>query len=67
VTCPLLVCVADRDDLTPPAPAVRMAELAPRGELRRYPLTHFSIYTGEGFEEAVADQSEFLRRHLEGR
>jgi dienelactone hydrolase len=65
VRCPLLVCVADDDDLTPPAPAIRMAERAPRGELRRYRLTHFSIYTGAGFEQAVADQSDFLRRHLE--
>jgi pimeloyl-ACP methyl ester carboxylesterase len=65
VACPLLVCVAEHDDLTPPAPAIRMAELAPRGELRSYPLTHFSIYTGEGFDQAVSDQSAFLRRHLE--
>ena len=64
VEVPLLVCVADRDDLTPPDPAVRVAERAPRGELRRYPLGHFSIYTGEGFERAAADQSRFLRRHL---
>jgi dienelactone hydrolase len=64
VAAPLLVCVADGDDLTPPEPAVRIAERAPRGELLRYALDHFSIYTGEGFERAVADQSRFLRRHL---
>ena len=64
--CPLLVCVADDDAITPPAPAVRMAEVAPRGELRRYPIGHFDIYTGAEFEAAVADQTEFLVRHVLG-
>ena len=64
--CPLLVCVADDDAITPPAPAVRMAEVAPRGELRRYPIGHFDIYTGAAFEAAVADQTEFLVRHVLG-
>jgi pimeloyl-ACP methyl ester carboxylesterase len=64
VTCPLLVCVCERDATTPPAPAVRMAELAPRGELVRYPIGHFEIYLGEPFERAVRDQTAFLERHL---
>jgi hypothetical protein len=37
---------------------------APRGELVRYPIAHFDIYTGEWFERAVADQTEFLVHHL---
>ena len=65
VTCPLLVCVGDRDDLTPPEPAVRVAERAPRGELRRYDADHWSPYPGgEHFDAIVADQAEFLTRHL---
>ncbi|HEX2085607.1 MAG TPA: alpha/beta fold hydrolase [Solirubrobacteraceae bacterium] len=66
VTCPLLVCVGDEDDLTPPEPAVRVAELAPRGEVRRYPTGHWGVYPVAGgvFEQVVADQAEFLRRHL---
>lgn len=58
---PLLVCVCDRDGTTPPANAVRAAERAPRGELRRYPLEHFQIYT---HPQARADQVEFLTRHV---
>jgi pimeloyl-ACP methyl ester carboxylesterase len=64
VRCPLLVCVAERDAVTPPRPAERMAARAPRGELVRYPIGHFDVYVGEGFERAVADQVEFLSRHL---
>ncbi len=65
VRCPLLVCVADQDRVTPPGPAVKAALAAPQGELRRYPIGHFEIYPGQrGFEGAVTDQVDFLRRHL---
>lgn len=64
VQAPLLVCVCDEDQTTPPAAAVRMAAAAPRGELVRYPIGHFDIYVGDAFERTVADQLEFLRRHL---
>jgi uncharacterized protein len=66
VACPLLVCVCDKDETTPPGPAVRAAELAPRGEAIHYPVGHFEIYRGEPFERAVADQASFLTRHLLG-
>ena len=65
VSAPLLVCVGDRDDLTPPEPAVTVAEHAPRGEVRRYDAGHWTVYPGgEAFEAVVADQVEFLTRHL---
>jgi fermentation-respiration switch protein FrsA (DUF1100 family) len=64
VRCPLLVCVCDADAVTPPEPALRAAQAAPRGEQRRYPIGHFDIYVGEWFERAAADQAEFLSRHL---
>jgi pimeloyl-ACP methyl ester carboxylesterase len=63
IACPLLVCVADEDATTPPGPAVRAAERAPRGELARYGCAHFDVYRGEWFERVVADQLEFLARH----
>lgn len=64
IGCPILYCVGDNDVDTPPGPAIKAAEAAPRGELRRYPIGHFDIYVGEWFERAVADQAEFLTRHL---
>ncbi len=65
VACPLLVCVCDLDATTPPGAAVRLAELAPRGALVRYPIGHFDIYTGMDFERAVGDQVAFLQRVLQ--
>jgi dienelactone hydrolase len=64
VRCPLLVQVADWDSTTPPAPAMRAARRAPRGELRRYASDHFDVYVGELFERVVADQLDFLGRVL---
>ena len=65
VLCPLLVQVASDDQVTPPGPAMEAARKAPKGELIAYAgLGHFQIYRGEPFERAVADQIEFLERHL---
>ena len=59
---PLQVGVCDADETTPPAPAVALAERAPRGELVRYPYGHFGIYEDPQVKE---DQVAFLSRHLE--
>lgn len=58
---PLLICACDHDLTTPPAPARKAAERAPRGELKTYPIGHFEIYSNL---QARADQVEFLTRHL---
>lgn len=64
IPCPILYCVCDDDHTTPPGPAIAAAEKAPYGELIRYPMGHFEIYVGDGFERSSADQLAFLRRHL---
>jgi fermentation-respiration switch protein FrsA (DUF1100 family) len=65
VTSPILFCICDTDAVAPTETALRYAATAPRGEVKRYPVGHFDIYLGEPFEHAVADQTEFLVRHLE--
>jgi pimeloyl-ACP methyl ester carboxylesterase len=65
IACPIHVTVCDRDTVTFPEPAARVADLAPRGEARRYDSDHYEIWVGELFERAVADQTEFLRRNLQ--
>jgi pimeloyl-ACP methyl ester carboxylesterase len=63
--CPVLFIIADRDTVAPPSAVEKAAWKAPgRAEVRRYPLGHFDVYLGEGFERAVGDQLYFLRRHL---
>lgn len=64
IHCPWLVAVADHDAVTAPGPAVSAASRAPRAELRTYPGGHFDVYVGETFERVVADQVDFLTRHL---
>lgn len=64
LVAPLLVSVADKDRTVPPDAAVKMAEAAPRGEVVRYPIGHFEVYTGAAFEVAIADQLSFLKEHV---
>lgn len=60
---PWLVCIADRDDLTPPKAARDLAQAA-GAEVRGYDLGHFDIYRDAGFEQIVRDQVSFLERNL---
>ncbi|MGH2974930.1 MAG: alpha/beta hydrolase [Solirubrobacterales bacterium] len=63
--CPWLVCVGEADRVAKPGPAIAAVQRAARGELRTYPgVDHFDIYDGPEHETLVADQLDFLRRHL---
>ncbi|HUB98825.1 MAG TPA: alpha/beta fold hydrolase [Solirubrobacterales bacterium] len=63
--CPWLVCVGEADRVARPGPAIAAARRAPQGELRTYPgVDHFDIYDGPEHDAVVADQLQFLRRHL---
>lgn len=62
ITIPILYCIAEDDDVTPPALGMRVAERPPRGELRTYPGGHFDPFLGGTFDRMVADQIEFLGR-----
>ncbi len=63
--CPMLVQIADRDAVAPPAAAQDAAWRATgRAEVRTYPIGHFEVYVGDAFERSVSDQLHFLLRHL---
>jgi dienelactone hydrolase len=63
--CPILVQIADSDSVAPVKPAQDAASRAAgRAELRTYAIGHFDVYRGAPFERAVADQLDFLSRHL---
>ena len=60
----LPACECDADSLTAADRTVELVSKAPRAEIKRYPIGHFDIYVGEWWERAVADQTDFLSRHL---
>jgi pimeloyl-ACP methyl ester carboxylesterase len=60
--CPLLLLVCDHDVVTPPGPALRLAE-NPLVEVERFPMGHFEIYQQERAKELTV---AFLRRALQG-
>lgn len=62
---PVLIQICEQDDLTPIDAAEKTAAiLGGLATVKRYPIGHFDIYFGENFERAVADQLEFLSRHM---
>lgn len=65
--CPALICITERDAVVPPSAMEDAARQAgDKAEVKRYPIGHFEIYVGEGFRQAVADQTDFFTRHLGG-
>ncbi|HUS21409.1 MAG TPA: alpha/beta hydrolase [Aeromicrobium sp.] len=65
VAMPILFCICDQDTVAPPAETLAYARTAPKGEIKTYDVGHFDIYRGAPFDAVVADQVDFLTRHLE--
>ena len=64
VASPILFCICDPDSVAPSGPTRKYAAQAPKGEIKVYRDGHFGIYVGEGFEQVVTDQIDFLTRHV---
>jgi dienelactone hydrolase len=64
ISCPILYCLVEDDDINPPALGEKAARRAPQGELRLYPGGHFDPFLGETFERVAADQVDFVQRHF---
>jgi fermentation-respiration switch protein FrsA (DUF1100 family) len=67
IRAPLLVCVCDRETLIDPKYVELVGMRAPRGEARHYDSDHFEIYHPPLVAQALADQTAFLREHLDVR
>ena len=64
VQCPALVIAGRHDSLIPVSSVKTMAGRIPRGEYVELPCNHFEPYRGEPFEQNIALQLAFLRRHV---
>jgi pimeloyl-ACP methyl ester carboxylesterase len=65
VAAPLLVCVCDRESLMDPEYAALVARRAPRGVARHFDSDHFDIYHPPLVGKVLAEQTSFLREHLD--
>jgi len=64
IGCPILLVVAETDTIAPVGPALRVAERAPKSELHRSRGGHYGPYEGgEGHDDVLRVEVEFLRRH----
>ena len=64
VTAPILLQAGDDDGMVPFEPIEKVAALAPRAQLVRYPMDHFGCFSPEHIDRVIGDQIEFLRRHV---
>lgn len=64
VPCPALIQICDRDSVAPGAAAEKAAARMANAEVRHYDIGHFDIYDGSARKRALADQVDFLRKHL---
>ncbi|MEH3032919.1 MAG: alpha/beta fold hydrolase [Aeromicrobium erythreum] len=64
LACPALFVVCNRDTVAPARATERHVAKARRGEVARHEVGHFDIYVGDAFEHVVADELDFLRRHV---
>lgn len=65
ITAPLLVCISQRETLIAPRHAEGVGRRAPRGVVRHYDGDHFQIYHPPLVAKLLADQTRFLREHLD--
>jgi uncharacterized protein len=67
VQCPVLIQICEKDNLVSMSSALKTAKILGKyAEVKRYPIGHFDIYSGEHFERSVEDQVEFFKKHLSG-
>lgn len=64
IPIPILYCIAEDDDVNPPALGKQAAAQAPFGELQTYPGGHFAAFLGEILERMATNQLDFLARRL---
>lgn len=64
ITAPVLVQLAAKDDVTPIGKAQAIARRIRKGEVHTYDIGHFEPYLDPYFDTIIADQTDFLDRHL---
>lgn len=64
IRCPILYIIGEQDLLAPARFAYQAARRAQHAEVKAYSCGHFDMYVKPLWDKVVADQTEFLVRHL---
>lgn len=64
ITAPVLYITATVDSVCPPDVIAEAVRLTRNARQKVMDCSHFEVYTGDEFEEAVAAEVEFLKEHL---
>ena len=66
IQCPVLLQICEKDLATTPPKVIEKAKkiLGDLVTTIHYPLDHFEIYTGNGFDQSVTDQIKFFQKNL---
>jgi pimeloyl-ACP methyl ester carboxylesterase len=64
VKCPALLMLAEKDSLVMPNAIRKAAKRMTNAQVVTYPFGHFDIYHGDGFDNAIEKQTQFLSQHL---
>lgn len=64
VPCPAFIAICEKDTVAPSRTALKQVRQAPLAEVKVYQEGHFDIYIGQAFERVIADQINFLHRHV---
>ena len=64
VECPIFFAICKKDSVAPPDTTLSYAKMAPKGVIKEYDASHFEIYVGEPFKQAIHDYKAFLQEHF---
>jgi len=64
IKCPILYILCESDKLIPIKSSLEHASHAPLGEVHVVPYGHFSIYSGEPYQDVLAKELDFLGRKV---
>jgi uncharacterized protein len=67
VRCPVLLVMAKHDEVIPSWSVQKELARLPDGQLVTLNCSHFDLYKGPHFEEAVVAEQSFLTTHLQGK
>lgn len=67
IACPVLIVIAEQDQLIPPNVIRRAADKIQHVEVLGLPVDHFQHYQGADFDQVATHETEFLVRILQGK